>query len=429
MAMPLPGWLIPLLLLSAVFSATSLQPQTTFEIGAWGDDASRSNLGVKVQIETRSYNTSTFNYFWVGDYLSDGAFIQFGYSLEPGLRCLLGASLGGAFTCEGASESIANSDTRWQWQYWPDISKSDFYFGIGPFGSAGPNASYHEYDISLSASNTWSFIFDDTTVKQTTFPASPSADPVLIVAEGSAGNSSLPLGPVRFDDLSYFDGSEWKRVDSLIATSYCGVSVGCVANQYGAMAVGSDSLLVGSGIPRSPDSTLLWTSQQERVIVQVHPGVQFFITSTLGTQAYDGAAEVSLPKGMFAYISLPDTDVSTPGVLGWFGAQDQFQGWVGSVDSRNLTAQVLVDSNKSVTAVWTTDATLPIYISTIGIAFVVAAVFLALASRRSKGRRPETNRSACRPQTWRRLRLAQHLLCKGSMSKDGSRVTPPLFLV
>ena len=386
MVAPLKGLLIPILLNAILLASSPVQTQTTFRIGAWGDDASRGNLGVKVQIETRTYNATrnTLNYFWVGDDLSDGAFIQFGYSLEPGRHCLLGSSISGIFTCDGSYESIMNSDARWQWQYWPVLSKSDFYFGIGPSGSAGQNATFHEYAVSLSSSSTWSFTFDGRTVMQTTFSGSPSVDPALVVAEGSAGNVSQPLGPVRFDGLAYFKSAHWKEVDSLIAASYCGMSVSCVANQYGAIAVGADSLLAGSGIPRSPDSTLLWTSQQESLVVQVHPGVQFFVTSILGTQAYDGSAVVVVPKGMFAYISLPDTDSTTPGVLGWFGAQDRFQEWVGSVDSRNVTVMVLANSNGTITAVWMTDAGLPIAVFIVLVALAIGATSMVGMNRRSK---------------------------------------------
>jgi len=385
------AWLIPLLLLNIVFLGSQpLQTSVTFKVGAWGDDASRSNLGVKAQIETHTYATpeNSFTYFWVGDDLSDGAFIQFGYSLEPGIHCLRGAVLGGTFTCQGPYELILNSDARWQWQYWPDRSKSDFYFGMGSFDSAGPNATFHEYAISLSSFNTWTFTFDGETVLETAFPASPSVDPALIVAEGSAGNSSQPLGPVRFDELSYFDGSQWKTVDSLIAASYCAISVGCVANEYGATAIGFDSIIAGFGILRAPDGTLLWTSREEQFIVQVHPGVQFFVTSIFGTESYTGNANLSLPKGMFVYISLPETESSTPGVLGWLGAQDRFQTWAGSIESRNLTARILPESSESITAVWTTDASVPIIIVVALALFTLGIIALTIASRRAKRGRP-----------------------------------------
>jgi hypothetical protein len=388
--MSLGGWLIPFLLLNIILFAAPLpQTETTFKVGAWGDDASRNNLGVQVEIETRTYNTpqNTLNYFWVGDDLSDGAFIQFGYSLEPGTYCLRGAVLAGTFKCQGPSESILSSDARWQWQYWPDRTKQYFYYEIGPPASAGPNATSHEYTISPSSSNTWNFMLDGRTVEATSFSATPSTDPAFVVAEASATNESQLLGPVQFAGLSYFNGTRWRFVDSLLSLSYCGISVACVANQYGAIAIGPDSILAGSGIPKSPDGTLLWTSEKERLLVQVHPGIQFFVTSSFGTQTYEGDAEIMVPKGMFAYISLFETDTSTMGLLGWLGGHDRFEGWTGSVNSPNLTAQVLMDSNKNVTAVWRTDASVPTVISLVTLVFVLGIATRFLMKRRLKAKK------------------------------------------
>jgi hypothetical protein len=208
--MPLAGWLIPVLLLNAIFfGIAAFQTTSTFKVGAWGDDASRNNRGVGVRIETLTYDSAedSFSYFWVGDDLSNGAFIQFGYALEPGVHCVRGEVSEGTLRCAGSSESIGSSDARWEWQYWPDLSKDDFYFGIGASESAGLNATFHKYTITVNLLNTWSFRLDNETVAQTAFPANPSIDPALIVAEGSAGNSSQRLGPTRFDALSYYDGS------------------------------------------------------------------------------------------------------------------------------------------------------------------------------------------------------------------------------
>jgi hypothetical protein len=178
---------------------------------------------------------------------------------------------------------------------------------------------------------------------------------------------------VRFTGLSYFDGAQWRLVDSLIALSYCGISVACVANQYGAIATGPDTILAGSDIPKSPDGTLLWTSKNERLKVQVHPGVQFFITSALGTQTYESDAEVVLPEGMYAYVSPSGTETSTPGILGWLGGQDRFSGWTGSVSSNNLTVRVLMNTSENLTAIWTTDVTVPMIVFVVIAALVLAA--------------------------------------------------------
>ena len=375
---------MPILLVNLLFLGAPLpQTQATLKVGAWGDDASRNNIGVQVSIETHTYGTpeNTFDYFWVGDDLTNGGFIQFGYSLEPGLYCLEGTVFGGRLTCVGRSDLILSSDARWQWQYWPDRSKANFYYEIGPSGSAGSNASVHQYTIAPSISNTWSFFIDRVAVAATTFPVTPASNPAFIVAEGTASNTPQSLGPVRFTGLAYYTGARWNQVDSLVALTYCGTDVACEANQYGAIAIGPDSILAGSGVSGPSDGALLWTSEDEILHLIVHPGVQFSVTSTLGTETYEGNASIALPKGMIARVSLSDTNTSTPGVLGWLGGRDQFAGWMGSVSSQNTTIQVLMDSNKNLTTIWITNAAIPEVALIAGLVTVLAVTIAALVRK------------------------------------------------
>jgi len=386
------GWFYVLLLLNLILLASPLpQTEATFKVGAWGDDASRDNLGVQAQIETHIYDSlpGTLNYFWVGDDLADGSFIQFGYSLEPGTYCLKGASIGGKFTCLGSTELIQSDDARWQWQYWPNRFKSDYYYGIGPVGSAGTNATWHLYTIVPNPSKSWSIMFDGKTVSNSSFPVSQSTDPAFVVAEGSANpNASSTLGPVKFRQLSYFNGMTWDSVDSLVALSYCGISVACFANSYGAMAIGPNLLLAGSNVPISADGSLLWTRGYVSLNIAVHPGAVFFVTSILGTREYSDNAQTSIPSGMFAYVSVSDTVTNTPGILGLIGGRDQFQGWSGAVNSRNLTVQVLMDSNKTINANWATDASTPlIVVAACSIAFL--ALIIVMARKRSHRTKPK----------------------------------------
>ena len=370
-------WAAFLLLNLIVLSGPLPQTQTTFKVGAWGDDASRNNLGVQAQIETHTYDTpqNSLDYFWVGDDLSDGAFIQLGLSLEPGNYCLSGVVKGVNLSCTSPTERVADADGRWQWQYWPNRLVPEFYFQIGPQASAGVNGSTHVYTILPGPTNSWSFALDGRVIANTTFAVSRSQDPVLVVAEGSASNVTRSLGPVRFDNISYFNGIKWKQVDSLVALSYCGISVSCAANQYGAVSTGADSIIAGSGVPRVTDGTLLWTSELVQLSVNVHSGVQFILTSALGQDSFSGNASVQVPEGMFAYVSLPDTTSSSPGLLGWVGGQDRFQGWDGSVESKNLTIVVLMDSDKAITATWSTDYSTPITIGVLGLLIVAIMTF------------------------------------------------------
>ena len=341
-------------------TAASSQPTTGVKVGAWGDDASRNNLGVEAQIQTHAYDSypTSLDYFWVGDFLSDGAFVQFGYSLQIGMQCLRGTSIMDKFSCLGATQIIFGSDARWEWQYWPNRYGTDFYYEIGPGGSAGTNATWHEYAIEPGPSRTWEFVIDGQVVTNSNFTESRSTDPALIVAERSPiANVSYPLGPVAFKDLGYFDGEVWRQSDSLIALNTCETTNICPPNFYGAKASGADSIIAGSNIPNSADGSLLWTRSYVRLDVDVHPDVQFYITLASGTTTYDGAAEVDVPEGMIAYVSILDPTTSATGLVGLFGGQDHFQGWVGAISSKNLTVSVLMNSDRSIKAEWTTDAT------------------------------------------------------------------------
>jgi len=124
------------LILTTSRTAATAQTQKSVQVGVWGDDASRGNLGVRVEIRTHSYEAhpTVLDYFWVGNNLENGAFIQFGYGLEPGYYCLKGSFVGGNADCEGIHELVEGSDARWQWQYWPDLRRRDFYYEFRNLG-------------------------------------------------------------------------------------------------------------------------------------------------------------------------------------------------------------------------------------------------------------------------------------------------------
>jgi hypothetical protein len=360
---------------------------TVFKVGAWGDDASRSNRGVQAQIKTHAYESypGMLDYFWVGDNLKDGSFIQFGYSLEPGVYCLKGAMVAGEFSCLGPSELITDSEARWQWQYWPNRSGRDFYYEIGPASYLGQNDSWHVYTIDPSPSNSWRFALDGRVVANTTFPVSYSIDPVFVLAEkNSASNVTTELGPVEFKNVAYLEADGWRTVDSLVAISTCPTNTYCAENPYGVRLIEANTLVAGSSVPRARDGVLLWTSSYVTLNISVHPDVQFLVTSVLGMNSFHGRARVDVPKGMFAYVSLSATKASTPGVLGLIGAKDQFQGWTGDIQSSNSTAQVLMNASKSIEARWIIDIDVPALVA--ALALLVAGGFLFLLSRHTRSR-------------------------------------------
>src|SRR5208283_5134193 len=69
----------------------------TLQVGVSADSASKGSTGLSVAIRTNIYpaKESELDYFWMSTDLSNGAFVQFGYSLEPGNYCLKGEAISG----------------------------------------------------------------------------------------------------------------------------------------------------------------------------------------------------------------------------------------------------------------------------------------------------------------------------------------------
>ena len=357
-----------------------VQGQPSYQVGALGDDASRSNLGVAVQIQTHSYDSypGAFDYFWVGNNLADGSFVQFGYSIEPGTYCLKGASIAGKYSCFGSSEQILDFDARWQWQYWPDREGHDFYYQIGPAGSGGANGTWHEYKIVSGSNNSWTFEFDHTPLSTLNVHAQTSSDPAYITAEKSAISSSLVenLGPVEFANLSYLTPNGWHPVDSLVSFTNCGQSPACSGNPYGIESLRQNLMIAGSGVSRPASGSLLWTSGYSTLAVHVPQNVRFDVSFLSEQHTYQGSTLVSIPKGMYAYVTISTPSVQTAGPLGEMGARDQFEAWTGNINSDNLTIRVLMNASRQIYSVWTTQLLEPALI----VAALVGVVVIALVA-------------------------------------------------
>jgi hypothetical protein len=362
------------------------ESQLSVQVGARGDDASAGNLGVRAKIQTHLYSADpgVLDYFWVGTILSDGAFVQFGYALEPGQFCLKGAFLNGEFKCDGASVLLSASDGRWQWQYWPDAHGNDFYYEIGPAVSAGLNGTWHEYSVVPSSNQTIRFAVDQEQVAYANFRLESSKEPLMAVAEKVAHSSQLgSLGPVEFRDLEYLQEDGWHPVDSIVSLSSCGFDVSCnYANSYGVTLVQPNQIVAGSGGEIHASEQLLWTSSYVTLNVTVHSGLPFHVSTVTGDHVFVATAYASVPKGMFADIWLTETRTRTNSLLGLIGAVDEFQGWIGDESSRNATIRILMNRNASLQASWHTDLFPALENLTILAVFSATLVILVSMSRR-----------------------------------------------
>ena len=257
----------------AILVLTSLvhadQTQYALQVGALGDWTSTGNMGVGAEILTHVYDVhkpDIVHAFWVGDILANGAFIQFGYELlSPGYYCLKGETIGDHVNCQGSSERIGSGDARWFWQYWLNASVVDFYCGIGPLNSVGPNGTWHQYQIWPNVANGWNFILDGQSVFSfNNVQWTTSRDPAFMVAEET---TSMPLasgnlGPVEFRNLSYLKQNGWQQVQSLTAIAGCGaLSPNCSTIPYGVASLGANDVLVGADVHQVLNNQLLWTAQ------------------------------------------------------------------------------------------------------------------------------------------------------------------------
>lgn len=300
---------------------TVYPPQTIYniQVGALGDDSSRGNIGVGVEIRTSIFplaRQDSADAFWVGDNLQNGAFIQFGYIIQtPGNYCLYGELVNNTQTCFGSLDTVGSGDARWFWQYWPNGTTNDLYFGLGPMDSAGSDGSWHLYQILPDVANGWNFILDGQSVLSfNDFTVQKSNDPAYFVAEEVTNTfyASGSLGPVEFRNLSYFSRVGWVQAQSLTAISNCGKMTLTLSNcnisiPYGVTVLGANDILAGTGEQLMEAGALLWATQ---TTAQGPPGFALTVSPSL----------VSLQPGNF--VGSTDFTLTLTSIQGWHGPVD-----------------------------------------------------------------------------------------------------------
>ena len=256
--------IICLIVNAVIFSSMNVYAWSTLQVGVVADQSSANSNGVRVAIRTNIYHAqeNEMDYFWVSTNLSNGAFVQFGYSLQPGNYCLKGEMISADFICLASWDIIGFSDARWQWQYWPNKYGIDYYWGIGPVNSAGSNGTWHTYSIVANGTS-WSFQLNGKEVDHVHFRPTRSSTPVTFIAEKGISSKQYRerLGPVEFRDLAYLTEDGWHLVKTLTAF------VGCIphcndVNPFGVAVDGPGGYMIaGSGIKQPANGALLWNGQ------------------------------------------------------------------------------------------------------------------------------------------------------------------------
>lgn len=237
-----------------------------YQVGAAGSPDSIGNVGIRAEIRTHIYHVYSTDQdgFWVGDFLSSGAFIQFGYVIPPqGTYCPSG-EIGGSIplSCPSESFTVNGSQVLWLWQYWPRSDLYHFYFGWRSLGPASINGTWNSYALLPDTQGYWQFLINGQRVATANFTAQPSISAARMVAEKTGFSDPNPLGPVEFRDLAYLRQDAWHSVTALYAIVYCTASVTCLPVPYGVALEGPNHIIAGLSIAQPKDGELLWTSTE-----------------------------------------------------------------------------------------------------------------------------------------------------------------------
>ncbi|MDE1825825.1 MAG: hypothetical protein KGH61_03970 [Candidatus Micrarchaeota archaeon] len=325
-------------LLAVIVVSSAYNAEYWYQFGARAGTIAAGNNGAGVSIETITpqYSQSGSLGYWVGETLSNGAFVQAGYVIEnqsgeyPS-KC----DLSGCYSYEAIDAGTA----QWFYEYFPSGYSGGFLGQIGSQGSAGPNGSFHRYSFYSQGDN-WYFTVDGNIVGNVTLGTSTSG-PYVPVAFGEVANTTgiaSQLQQVVFQNLSFYKNGQSTPVQ--MALSYIGYGVGSrtnLRNPYGVEELSNkvNYFVVGSGVSQTPNNTVLWN-----------------LGYTLSTSSqYAGI------NGTQRYIAYSNVQISAPHIVQLNStAREVFAGWkgtgIGAYTGTDNSSMIAMNANITETAVW-----------------------------------------------------------------------------
>lgn len=327
--------LAALLLLSLASTASA---QYWFQSGVRAASSANNNNGASAEIETvapQSLVTGAMA-FWVGETLSNGAFLQIGYTIS---------NQTGNLSTECGSSGCSNftfvhaGNAEWFYEYFPPGNNSTFFGSTGPDGSAGTNGTFNTYSF-YSLGNTWYFLFNNKTVGTVNVGAADSGpySPVALGEVANTSDSTTYMIPVAFANLSAYKYDMFLPVQSAFGVVNYGVgSQTNRPNPYGVQEIGTRTnyFEVGSGIPTSNNNTKLWSL-----------GYRLTVNSTYGNITSRNTYTAYSAQTLYApaYVNL--TDDSRAAFVSWSGKG------LGFYSGTQNKVQLLMTANITETANW-----------------------------------------------------------------------------
>ncbi len=233
-----------------------------FQFGARGGSSALNNNGAGITIQTvvpQDISDGSIA-FWVGEDLSNGAFIQIGYLIEN--QSGEYPSLCTQSSCSGYQQLTAG-EAEWFYEYFPSSSFDTFLGAIGPDGSAGSNGTFNNYSF-YSTGKTWTFAFNGNVIGNVTLGTSSSGQnsPIAFGEIANTTTASQTVNHVEFKNLGFYQNGQYLLVPK--GYSYVGYGVGSstqLSEPYGVMEVANkiNNFITGSNLPKPQNNTQLWT--------------------------------------------------------------------------------------------------------------------------------------------------------------------------
>jgi len=254
-----------IVLLIKMFAGNIFAPYW-FQFGAKSGSSSSFNNGAKVEIQTIVPQNITNNgllAFWVGETLSNGAFLQVGYEIES--KTGYYSAVCNESGCTNA-EKIKASDAEWFYEYYTSNAQGKYFGAIGPDGSAGANGTFNTYGF-YSAGDTWYFTFDGQIIGNINLETNNSGIniPEAVGELAGVNTNNVYIKDVIFSNLYIYKNGNWLPVSSGYAyINYGTGSKKILRNPYGVEELNDkmNYFIVGSGLPQF-NGEQLWNDKNE----------------------------------------------------------------------------------------------------------------------------------------------------------------------
>ncbi len=311
-----------------------------FQFGARAGSESEFNYGAELAIQTVIQQTGMMGSpgFWVGEDLSNGAFLQAGY-LIVNQTASYPTQCDQVSLCAGY-ERINDGQAEWFYEYFPqNYGGSNFLGAIGPAGSAGANGTINTYGFYANGTQ-WIILFNGAVIGRVNLGAgnSGSHSPVAFGELANTTNNATAISPVLMENFSIYNGASFTPV--ITAYSYRGYGEGSqqgIQVPYGVQEMGDrvNHFAIGSGLAMPGDGTQLWGAGYSFNIKSEYGN----LTNSTTNLAY---SRIALNTAKVVYLNNSARAV----FAGWKGSG------FGSYTGASNSTTIVMESNITETAEW-----------------------------------------------------------------------------